>query len=69
MNWGGVAMCTRHCDRVTKIHNRIVSNLFSKCFNVNKDACKSIKLLKFPDIYKLKLSIYMFKIVKMNSIP
>ena len=69
VTWGGVAMCTRRCDRVTKLHNRIVSNLFSKYFNDNNDVFKSVKLLKFPDIYKLRVSIYMFKIVKMNSIP
>ena len=57
------------CDRVTRLHNTIVKYIFSKYFNVNNDSFKPVKLLKFPDIHKIKVSIYMFRIVQMNSIP
>ena len=49
-NSGGVPMCTRRCDRVMRLQNRIVENIFQKYYNGNVNVYKSMKILKFADI-------------------
>ena len=40
-------MCTRRCDRVIRLQNRIVENLFRKYYDGNVNTYKSIEILKF----------------------
>ena len=45
-----------------------MKNLFSRYFpNSLDDIFKAVGLLKFPEIYKLKVSIYMYRIVKLGE--
>ena len=68
-NYGGVAMCTRRCQRVESLQKRIVENLFRNF--CQKDGCifKEMKLLKFPDIYRASVSSYMFQVMILKYVP
>ena len=66
--WGGVSLCTSRCARILRLQRRIVKNLFSRYFPNNPDDIfKVVCLLKFPEVYKLKVSIYMYRIVKLEE--
>ena len=68
--YGGVSLCTRRCDRIDRLYSKIVKNLFSKyCRDESQDIFKNEKLLRFRDVYRLRISLYMYKIVRINSIP
>ena len=67
--WGGVSVCSQRCRRIERLHRRVVKNLFSKYFSQSQDIFKSTNLLKFSDIYRFRAACYMFKVVRLNSIP
>ena len=67
--WGGVSICTGRCDRIIRLHRRIVLNLFSKYFSEDTEIFKSMEILKFTDIYKLRVAVYMFRMIQLNEFP
>ena len=62
-------MCTQRCSRIENLQRRVVKNLFSRYFRDSRNIFKSTNLLKFSDIYRFKVACYMFKVVRLNSIP
>ena len=68
--WGGVSLCTRRCNRInTLLHATVVKNLFGVYYDAGECIFRCAGLLKFSDIYKLLVSIYMYKIIQMNMFP
>ena len=67
--WGGVATCTQRCDRTMNLHRRIVKNLFGKHYRRVDCLFKAAGILKFTDIYKFLIGIYMYKILKLALYP
>ena len=65
--WGGVLECTHRADCLISLHARIIKLLFSKYYPDGSCPFKNGKILKLGDIYRLNVSIYMFKVVKLNS--
>ena len=60
-------LCTHRCDRLLMLQNRVVKNLFAKYFS----SClyKSMEILKLPDVYRLKINIFMYKVMKLDECP
>ena len=65
--WGGIVSCTQGANCLTSFQRRIVTQLFSKYYTDTSCIFKSTNLLKLVDIHKLYASIYMFKVIKLNS--
>ena len=67
--WGGVSQCTSRCDGISRIHKKIVKNLFSKFFINCRCIFRETRILKIDDIYKLTAATYMYSILKHNKYP
>ena len=67
--WGGVSQCTSRCDDISRIHRKIVKNLFSKFFINSRCIFRETRILKIDDIYKLTAASYMYNILKHNKYP
>ena len=50
-------------------HRRAVKNLFSQFCPWDTDIFRHMKILKLPDVHKLNVATYMFKILRMNLYP
>ena len=61
--WGGVSVCTGRCDTIFRLQRRIVLNLFSRYFSAD------VEILKFADIYKLRVAVYMYRMIKLDEFP
>ena len=66
--WGGVFECVRS-EILCKLHKRILNNLFRKFYPDSPCIFKACKLLKLKDIYKYRVALYMYKILKLNKYP
>ena len=68
--WGGL-LCTQRCAGLISVHRRLVKNLFGRFHPGNEVVCifKRERLLKVPDIYRLRVALYMFKIINFGSYP
>ena len=67
--WGGVTQCTRRCEALDRLHTRTVNNLFSKFCEPGECILENMKILKLPDIYRLRVATYMYKVLKNNMYP
>ena len=67
--YGGISMCTRRADGILKLQSRIVKNLTVKFYPNSNSLFREIGFMKFPDIYKLKVGVYMFRIMVLNQFP
>ena len=67
--WGGVSQCTSRSDDISRIHRKLVRNLFSKFFNNSRCIFRETRILKIDDICKLTAASYMFNILKHNKYP
>ena len=67
--WGGVSICTGRCDRIIRLQRRIVVNLFSKYFPEDAEIFKCMEILKFDDVYKLRVACYMFRMLQFDEYP
>ena len=67
--WGGVSLCTTRCNRIASLQKRILKNLFCECTLESDDIFKSMRILKFIDVYKLRVAIFMFRIIKLGEFP
>ena len=65
--WGGVHVCTKRGEPFKKFHRKIVRNLFERFFSTVCCIFKSAQILKFEDIYRLKVTIYMFNTGKLGK--
>ena len=66
--WGGVLQCTERGNRLNNLHKRVTKNLFAK-FSRGTCIFKSMKILKLPDIHRLHVGLYMYRVVRMNACP
>lgn len=69
--WGGLLMCTQKGNRLHRLQRRIIKNLFNKYF-VGFDynhMLKELEILKLTDVYILRVSCLMFKMLKKNMYP
>jgi hypothetical protein len=70
--WGGVFLEGMSAIRLCRLQDKIIFNLFA-CDNDTrcnvKDIYKRHNILQFPDLYKVKLCICTFKILKENYAP
>jgi len=67
--WGGVGMCTSRCIRIGRLQHRILKNLFRKYFPERSCLFKAVGILKFIDMYKFKVSVFMYGVLKNNLFP
>ena len=67
--WGGVSACTSRCDRLIRLQNRIVENLFSKYVPRYDQIFKYMEILKFNDVYRFTVSVHMFRVIKLGEFP
>ena len=67
--WGGVMMCTHRCDALLRLQRRILKNLFTKFFPSAPCLFRAVGLLKLPDVYKLRVAIYMYRMLNLNECP
>ena len=56
-------------EYLKKLHGRIVKNIFSKFYSGNNCIFKEAKILKIDDIYKFRVALFMFKVLKLNQYP
>ena len=66
--WGGILHNTRFGDILSRLQEKIVNNLFGR-FSVSRDVFSEFRLLKIKDVHKLYVSLYMFKLIKLDSCP
>ena len=67
--YGGVLMCTQRGEVLQKIQNKIVKNLFSRFFPRSANLYRDVGILRLADIYKLRVSLYMYKVLFLNDCP
>ena len=67
--WGGVMFCTGNCNRIIRLQEKIIKNLFSHLYAPGACLFKILEILKIPDVYKLRVSIYMYRVLKLNECP
>ena len=68
---GGFLLCFHRGDRLLKLQDRLVHNLFSKVFpqsSIN-ELYTGLNLLKVSGIYKYRSAKLMYKVLKCNSFP
>ena len=54
-------------QRIIKLHERAVEILYSEFCHPDVCIFKDVKLLKFKDMQKLCVGVYMFKVIKLNK--
>ena len=62
-------MCTHRGDALLKLQKRLVRNLFGKFYSNSNCLFRDARILKLPDIYILKVGIYMFRIMVLSEYP
>ena len=69
--WGGVLVCSQRGDKLVRLQNRIVRNLFSKFLPglSTNELFSTLKLLKLHDNYKLRLATLMYKMLYCDCFP
>ena len=65
--WGGALICNHRADSLIRLQRHILENLFSKFFS--DDINFHAKILKIEDVYRLRVAIYMFRILVLNELP
>ena len=67
--WGGIFCCTHRGEELQMLQKAIVKNLFYEFSD--PDACifKTNRILKLDDIYRLYVSIYIYKVIKLDVHP
>ena len=66
--WGGILHHTRFGNILSRLQRKIVKNLFGR-FSSTDNLFKEFKLLKIRDVHKLFVSMYMFKLIKLDECP
>ena len=67
--WGGVLLCTHRADSVVNLQAKIVKILFRKFYPTHRCLFHAAKILKLPDLYRLRVSVFMYKIVVLGELP
>ena len=67
--WGGVLHHSSRTNILIRCHLKIVQNLFQGFYPNVQCLFKQLKILKLKDIHKFYVSVYMFKILKLNECP
>jgi hypothetical protein len=69
--WGGVLLCSRKGYRLERLQRRIVKNLFSKFYTEYSYTQLLLKfeLLELKDIYRLRIGLLMFDVLRKNLYP
>ena len=62
--WGSAMLETYSCSSIVASHKRIVKNLFGRYHVDSECIFVCTKILKLPDVYRLKVAIYVFRILK-----
>ena len=70
--WAGASACVKSFDKLSQLQNKIVFNLFSQpndsINNINV-LYKENRILKLTDLYKVRVSMVMYKIINENYAP
>ena len=56
--WGGVLFCSQRASCLIRLQQKIINNLFSKFYPRSTNILRDAKMLKLPDIYRLRVSLY-----------
>ena len=67
--WGGTLLCTHRADGLFRLQKKIVSNLFSRFYPRSEDIFKDSEILKIQDIYRMKVALYMYKVLVHGEYP
>lgn len=67
--WGGLLYCTQRGEGIQSLQTRIVKNLFYQFTPYNICVFKANKILKLVDVYKLYVSMYMYKVINLGLCP
>ena len=67
--YGGLLLCTQRGERLLKLQNRTMKNLFSRFYPDSRDLYKDTSILKLPDVYKLRVGIYMYRCLVLDDSP
>ena len=67
--WGGTLLCTHRADALFRLQKKIVSNLFSRFYPISEDIFKQTEILKIQDIYRMKVALYMYKVIAHGEYP
>ena len=67
--YGGVMLCTQRAASIIKLQSKIMKNLFKKFLPESTNLFKDMKILKLPDIYRLRAAVYMFRVVVLDECP
>ena len=69
--WGGLLICSHRGDKLCRLQDRMVKNLFSRYYpglTLNELYIR-INLLKLGDIYRLRLVILLYRMLKLGHFP
>ena len=67
--WRGVLHFTARGEDLQKLHVSIVRNLFCEFSDPNDCLFRSNSILKLADVYRYCVSVYMYKMLKLDSCP
>ena len=66
--WGGASQCSNRACNILKVQTRIMKDLFSPFINSAQGSLfKYTEILKFPDVYRYKVGVHMYKIMILNE--
>ena len=67
--YGGIFLSTERGVPLIKIQTRIMKNLFAKFYPNESCLFKKLEILKMPDVYRLRVSVLMYKMLIKNELP
>ena len=67
--YGGVSQCTQRMNPLIRLQHRIVKNIFSRFYPATTNLFKDVEILKIPEIYKLRVAVLMYRVLKLGECP
>ena len=67
--WGGALLCTSIGEKLCRVQNKIVHNLLGRLISNGECPFKVFRILKLVDIYKLRVAVYMYQVIRLNEHP
>ena len=67
--WGETSFCSKAFDRLCSLQGKVVYNLFFKPIDTINNIYKINHLLKIKDLYKVRVSIILHKIMIKSYVP
>ena len=67
--YGGFLISNYRGQKLLKLQDKIVNNIFKTFFTHSDNLYKSMNILKLPDVYRLRVGLLMYRTIISNECP